>query len=156
MNISNSLNAILDSKEFEAMFGNVDPEGIMMSDTAIKEQRKSYQAGLNEVIDRQQVCANFAIYQDKVGMATRAIAIYPYKKSIASEKTIKIDDIFVFNGLVGCVVGLNDSESRRSGQDTRAHIVYANGTESHLLLSSLAAKTYKDQNYIVKFEDCRS
>ena len=111
--------------------------------------RKSYQKSEGELTAKQEKCVNFSDYQDLIGQAHASIQQKGYSKANKTESTLKTGDILVANGIVGVIVAINDSEHRNSGQTKRAHIVYANGTENHLLLSSVIANSYKENSCFV-------
>lgn len=114
--------------------------------------RNSYNKGDSEITATHTPCKNFDDYQKLIDDAQIKMQQKGFKKGTISEKQIKTGDVFVSQGLVNIVVAINDSEYRNSGQNKRAHVVYANGTESHLLLSSIVANTYKDNSYYVVFD----
>lgn len=120
--------------------------------------RKGYVAGDNEITARQSVCPNFNSYKSIIEEATRNISTLEHIKAQTSENDIAVGDVYIFNGLVAVVVAINESEHRNSGQKYRAHLVYANGTESKLLFSSLAAKSRQPHSYKVNFikSSCQS
>ncbi len=139
-----------------------DPSGIIMSEERQKEfygsrqnsaARNGYDKGENEITARQSVCKDFAKYQILLDNAEREMNNKGYSRSTIAESDIRVGHIFVSKGLLGVVVAINDSEHRNSGQDKRAHMVYANATESHLLLSSVISNTYKDNSYFVKINE---
>lgn len=109
--------------------------------------RKGYVAGEGELTATQAVCQNFHSYEQILAAATEVITSGNHRKIVAHASAIAAGDIFVFNGIVAIVADIRASEERSSGQKHRAHVVYANGTESHLLLSSLVSKTYKPNCY---------
>lgn len=113
--------------------------------------RASYNAKSGEITAKQKVCADFKLYEPIINRALSDIAGLPYSQAATKEDRISVGDIFVLSGMVACVVAVNKSEDRNSGQKFRAHLVYSNGTESKLLFSSLVSATHKTNSYLVKF-----
>jgi hypothetical protein len=113
--------------------------------------KASYNAIDGELTARQEACSDFKTYKPIINKALVDLKSLPYNQDFAKERDISVGDILILNGVLACIVAINKSESRASGQKYRAHLVYANETESKLLLSSLVAATHKPNSYLVKF-----
>lgn len=113
--------------------------------------KSRYEAMAGELTARQEVCFDYEAYKPMVDKALNDMKTLPYTQSYAKESRVSVGDVFVLNGVVACVVAINTSEKRASGQKYRAHLVFANRTESKLLFSSLVAATHKPNSYLVKF-----
>ena len=158
--IDDILNELMNDDPFGLLDDNYDPQGIVVSKERYEElygkrsttQRNGYQAADGEVTAKQQVCSNFSEYEHLILKAQNDMKTRSFDRAVAVENEIAIGDVVVFKGLLGVVVAMNESEQRNSGQKYRAHIVYANGTESHLLLSTVVSNCYKDISYLVKFK----
>lgn len=152
-NSINNLNDIFNSNTFATMFNGVDGSSMIVNQDLDKNlDRTSFVASKSEAHNHQRVCHDFEDYQYKLEKALSDIQCKPYKKVTTKESDIKIDDVFVFTGIIGCVVALNKSEDSNTGQSIKAHVVYMNGTESHISLASLVLMTQKHNNYLVRFE----
>lgn len=145
------LEDIFNDDEFGLLNMDDDVEGLFVSADHYKSStRNGYVAGDGELITRQMACADFHLYKQALIDATLLIKSTKFTKGTSLASTIAVGDVFVFDGLVAVIVAINESEKRNSGQKYRAHVVYANGTESKLLFSSVVAKTHKPNNYLVK------
>lgn len=113
--------------------------------------KAQYEAMDGELTARQEACFDFESYKPIIDKALEDIRTIPYTQIHAKESGISVGDVFVLNGVTACVVAINISEKRASGQKYRAHLVFANRTESKLLFSSLVSATQKPNSYLVKF-----
>lgn len=147
---------------FGSIAADFDPQGILMTPEQYEEKyggekanRNKYHALDGEITAVQQVCHNYADYEHLINKALSDTTTLDYHKTCARKNDIVIGSVVVFKGVLGVVVDINASEERSSGQSSRAHIVFANKTESHLLLSTIVSNTYKDFSYLVQFyENC--
>lgn len=112
--------------------------------------RNGYVAAEGELVAKQAVCHDFHLYEDSINSAIAFIGRGAFDKVAAQVSTIAVGSIFVFEGLVAIVVDINEAEERNSGQQYRAHVVYANGTESKLLFSTVVSKSHKPNSYLVR------
>ena len=68
-------------------------------------------------------------------------------RAFNTEKQIKAGEFFLLQGQLVYVANIGEWEERTSGyKDARLHLVYENGTESNLLLRSLASSLWGDEN----------
>jgi len=64
----------------------------------------------------------------------------------ANEQEISAGDFFILNGILVYVAELNDPHIRNGRPDARLRCIFDNGTESDMLLRSLASQLYSDRN----------
>lgn len=64
----------------------------------------------------------------------------------ANEQEIETGDFFILDGIVVYVAEMNDVHIRNGRRDARLRCIFDNGTESDMLLRSLASRLYSDQN----------
>ena len=107
---------------------------------------KVKEASSPDYIARRKPCENFEEFenlfkqcQEEIAMGRRRLS--PFKQ----EKHIKTGRFFVLKGVLLYVAGEGERESG-SGEkyNARLHCIFENGTESDMLLRSLAAELYKD------------
>ena len=151
------------SNDVLGIFDNIDPQGILMTPEqheakygGSKKSRNKYHAIDGEITAVQQVCRDYADYAHIIDKAINDVNTIDYQKTVATKSDIIVGSVVVFKGLLGVVVALNASEARSSGESFRAHIVFANETESHLLLSTVSTNTYKDFSYLVRFNNSQA
>ena len=76
-------------------------------------------------------------------LASKTKKMRPFK----SERQIKPSTFFILQGMMVYVVTMGEMELRNFGNfNARLYCVFENGTESHMLLRSLAAALWKDDN----------
>lgn len=76
-------------------------------------------------------------------MASKKKKLRPFK----SERQIKQSSFFILQGMMVYVVTMGEKELRNFGNfNARLYCVFENGTESNMLLRSLAAALWKDEN----------
>lgn len=154
----NSLEDIFNDDVLGIFDDNYDPQGIIMTNDQYQEKygrscsgRKSYQALDGELTAVQKVCKDYSSYEHLINKALSDIETRSYQKTVATKNDIKIGSVVVFKGVLGVVVDINESENRNSGPSFRAHIVFSNKTESHLMLSTVVSNTYKEMSYLVRY-----
>lgn len=154
-----SLDDIFKDEMFLEMFDDFDNAGIMLTDEGNQlkygghydlSSRKPYDQSEGELTAKQEKCADFDKYKAEIDQVQSDMANHGYSQTRKTECDITTGNAFVSNGLMGVIVAINDSEKRNSGQTKRAHVVYSNGTESHPLLSSIVATTYKPNSYFIE------
>ena len=101
-----------------------------------------------EHIARRKPCKEFdqfeAIFKHvSVELKSGAKKTVPFK----SERQIRPETMFILQGMIVLVAGQGKWEKRKFGNyNARLYCVFDNGTESHILLRSLAAALWKDEN----------
>ncbi len=91
-------------------------------------------------------CKNFAQFepifiQAHADLAQKKKRLIPFE----SELQVKKGEIFVLQGLLVYIAKAGERERKNFGNfNARLHCVFENGTESHMLLRSLAAAFWKD------------
>lgn len=71
----------------------------------------------------------------------------------ANEQQIKKGDFFVLKGVLTYVASVGEKEIRNKKTDARLHCIFENGTESDMLLRSLARELYKDGKRVTIHQD---
>jgi len=71
----------------------------------------------------------------------------------ANEQQIHQGDFFVLKGILTYVASVGEKEIRNKKTDARLHCVFENGTESDMLLRSLARELYKNGRRVTVHED---
>ncbi len=104
-------------------------------------------ANVPEYIAKRRRCAEFEQFeplfkQVHTGLATKK------KKMVAftSDKQIAPNTFFILQGSLVYVATVGEWEKRKHHNDARLYCIYENGTESHVLLRSLAGSLWKDEN----------
>jgi len=140
---ASSLNDILDSDPFGLLSIDAEAESIFdmthVSETEEKERP--------EEIAKRTVCDDFYRFERLFNEVRKDIRngnaeTVPFKK----ESQIDEGDMFILNGMI-CIADQVGKESVGAGTkfNPRLRVVFDNGTESNLLLRSLARALYKDE-----------
>ena len=99
-------------------------------------------------IAKRKLCEEFEQFEAKfrqvnAELNSGAKKTIPFK----SERQIRPETMFILQGMVVFVAGQGNWEKRKFGNyNARLYCVFDNGTESHMLLRSLAAALWKDEN----------
>lgn len=154
-----SIEDILNDPDFDSITGwDSDHQNILIDESSpmhpvnTRKNRKGYQGFEGEITDRNKRCHDFDKHEAKINALYQKMNNTPYDKVKLTKQNIQIGTALVFNGLLGMIVDVVDSENRKSGQNKRVRIVFGNGNESNLLISSFVSKFQDFKNYGVKFQ----
>jgi len=112
----------------------------------LKNVRKT--SAQSEENARRKPCKEFSQFEPifkhaQDGLASKKRKIIPFK----SESQIELDTVFVVQGMLVHVANIGNKKRKNFGNfNARLYCVFENGTESHMLLRSLAASLWKDEN----------
>ena len=101
-----------------------------------------------DYVAKRKPCKDFEKFeplfkQPHSDLASKKKEVRPFK----SERQIKSSTFFILQGMMVYVVTMGEKELRNFGNfNARLYCVFENGTESHMLLRSLAAALWKDDN----------
>jgi hypothetical protein len=107
-----------------------------------------------DYIAQRKACQNFQQYehlfkQCQADLVSGKRNVMPF----AHEQQIHQGDFFVLKGVLTYVVSVGEKEIRNGKTDARLYCVFENGTESDMLLRSLARELYKDGRRVTIHED---
>lgn len=92
-------------------------------------------------------CPDFANFKPLFDACAAELASGSRKAlRFVNEQDINAGDWFILNGVIVYVAEVNDPHVRYGRKDARLRCIYDNGTESELLLRSLARHLYKDES----------
>lgn len=101
----------------------------------------------SDFITRAIECQDFEQFESRVfSVAREALAagrLQPYKFNGSTR--IFAGDIFVLKGALTYVADITQAQIRNGKRNARLRVIFANGTESELLASSLASAMYNDK-----------
>jgi hypothetical protein len=109
--------------------------------------RSSAEKRAAEEIATQQPCKDFDHFAPLFEKAQRELKSGERQaRPFAKEASIRTGDFFILSGQMVYVAGIGEYfKGSNGGQDARMRVIYANGTESDLLLRSLQRALYKDE-----------
>jgi hypothetical protein len=99
-----------------------------------------------EIADRT-VCSDFEQFKPLIDRAAANLkaGLLQARPIVAGDRSVEQGDCFVLDGLVAYVAEVGAPLKKTAGElDSRLRVVYANGTESNLLLRSLQRAFYND------------
>lgn len=143
--IINSLDDIFNSDDL-GIFDNIHSE-ILVSDSQINS-RNTYDQYDDEEIATRFECKDFYKFETTFERISQAIQTGAFTKTnFSSVKDISIGSVFVLNGILCYVADIYQAENRKNERNQqRLRLVFANGTESNMLIRSLATAQYKYEN----------
>ncbi len=143
------INTIDDVLEYDAL-GLLSVDSPSESDASdiftLKNVPKSSDAP--DYVAKRKPCEEFERFdplfkQIHAGLASRKKALKPF----ASEHQIRRGEFFILQGMMVYVANIGNWEKKNFGNvNARLYCVFENGTESNMLLRSLAAAFWKDEN----------
>lgn len=141
----NSLDDIFNSDDL-GLFDNIHSE-ILVSGSQLNS-RNTYDQYDDEEIATRFECKDFYKFEATFERISQAIQTGAFTKTnFSSVKDINIGSVFVLNGILCYVADIYQAENRKNERNQqRLRLVFANGTESNMLIRSLATAQYKYEN----------
>jgi len=118
----------------------------------LKHIRKSPAAP--DYIAERKPCSHFHQFEDLFKHCQAALASGKRKLlPFANEQQIEAGDFFVLKGVLTYVAAVGQKELINGKTNARLYCIFENGTESDMLLRSLARELYKDGKRVTTHED---
>lgn len=137
--VINSIDDIFDDDDF-GLLGEAED-----SIFKIKHVKKSLT--MPKTVARREKCENFDEYEDLFKECHAKIQSgYLKLTKFVGEQQIQKGEFFVLNGVMCYVSEMGEREKKGGKVNARLHLVFENGTESNMLLRSLATELYKDES----------
>lgn len=135
---------------------NDDDMGILTdwSDSIFDLQNIPKEVVIPDYVAQRKPCKNFNNYehifrQCHADLASAKRQLIPF----AMEQQIDQGDFFVLKGILTYVAKVGEKENINGKTNARLHCIFENGTESNMLLRSLACALYKDGRRVTVHKD---
>ena len=142
-----SINDILrmDSQGLLAQLGGINSSLLAHTDNRSILDRASPDQFSDELVAKRKICEDFDKFSPIFSLIHEAMRIKQYHKAaFSSVKDIREGSVFVLNGLVCYVASIYQAETRKNERNQqRLRLIFANGTESNMLIRSLASAQYR-------------
>jgi hypothetical protein len=100
-----------------------------------------------KTVARRERCKNFEKYEELFKRCHAKVhSGYLEMTKFVGEQQIQKGEFFVLNGVMCYVADMGEREKKGGKVNARLHLVFENGTESNMLLRSLATELYKDES----------
>jgi hypothetical protein len=100
-----------------------------------------------KTVARRERCKNFEEYDDLFKSCHAKVQSgYLEMTKFVGEQQIQKGEFFVLNGVMCYVADMGEREKNSGKVNARLHLIFENGTESNMLLRSLATELYKDES----------
>jgi hypothetical protein len=97
-------------------------------------------------IARRKRCANFDRYVDLFKSCHMDLKSgEKVRQKFTGEQQIQKGQFFILNGVMCYVADVGEKEVKKGKVNAKLHLIFENGTESGMLLRSLARELYKDE-----------
>lgn len=111
----------------------------------IKHVKKSLT--MPKTVARRERCENFDEYEKLFKICHAKVhSGYLEMTRFVGEQQIQQGEFFVLNGVMCYVADMGEREKKGGKVNATLHLVFENGTESNMLLRSLATELYKDES----------
>ena len=99
----------------------------------------------DELVAKRKICEDFEKFSPIFTLIHESMRTKQYHKTaFSSVKDIREGSVFVLNGLVCYVASIYQAETRKNERNQqRLRLIFANGTESNMLIRSLASAQYR-------------
>lgn len=135
----------LSDDDLLAELGVAEPEQIDI--TVLEHVRPRAETRVVDEVAERAACADFDDFQPLFEKAERELK-EGIRKTLrfGRDASIEQGNFFILGGQMTYVAGVGDTIKAPNGEkDARLRVIYANGTESNLLLRSLQRALYKDE-----------
>lgn len=142
----NTIDDVLDDDPFGLLEDDVSDETDPNDIFTLRNVPKSID--MPDYIAKRKPCEVFGKFeplfkQIQADLASRKKVM----KSFTSERQIALGEFFILQGMMVYVANVGKKEMRNFGNvNARLYCIFENGTESNMLLRSLAAALWKDEN----------
>lgn len=135
----------MDSQGLLAQLGGINSSLLAHTDNRSILDRASPDQFSDELVAKRKICEDFDKFSPIFSLIHEAMRIKQYHKAaFSSVKDIREGSVFVLNGLVCYVASIYQAETRKNERNQqRLRLIFANGTESNMLIRSLASAQYR-------------
>lgn len=141
----------MDSQGLLSKLGGIDSSLLVQTDNRSILDRASPDQFTDELVAKRKICEDFDKFSPIFSLIHEAMRTKQYHKTaFSSVKDIREGSVFVLNGLVCYVASIYQAETRKNERNQqRLRLIFANGTESNMLIRSLASAQYRhdDNSY---------
>jgi len=107
-----------------------------------------------DFIAQREPCPDFDRFEPLFKACQRDLRVGKRQlRPFANEQQIEAGHFFVLRGVMAYVAAVGEKESRGGKYNARLRLIFENGTESDMLLRSLAAELYKDGRRVTAHGD---
>lgn len=119
---------------------------LLMDSSGIFEVREQLQpkAAPDYVADRQR-CPDFERFVPLLDEVRQAVAKGIRKPQPFRQERVEVGEFFVLKGQLIYVASMHDEHERNGRLDSRLRVIFDNGMESNLLMTSLVRRLYEDK-----------
>lgn len=141
---------LLETKEISSVddIFNDDDLGLLKDDSEsiFKIRHVPNKIDMPESIARRKPCKEFNLYEHLfVECKSELEAGIREARSFSGEQQIKQGHFFILHGVMVYVAEVGEKETKNRKVNARLKLIFENGTESNMLLRSLATELYKDE-----------
>mgnify|MGYP003615029097 CR=1 FL=1 len=135
----------MDSQGLLAQLGDIDSSLLAKTYNRSILDRASPDQFSDELVAKRKICEDFDKFSSIFTLIHESMRTKQYHKTaFSSVKDIREGSVFVLNGLVCYVASIYQSETRKNERNQqRLRLIFANGTESNMLIRSLASAQYR-------------
>ena len=135
----------MDSQGLLSKLGGIDSSLLIQTDSRLILDRASPDQFSDELVAKRKVCDEFEKFAPIFTLIHEAMRTKQYHKTaFSSVKDIREGSVFVLNGLICYVASIYQAETRKNERNQqRLRLIFANGTESNMLIRSLASAQYR-------------
>lgn len=138
----------MDSQGLLSKLGGIDSSLLVQTDNRSILDRASPDQFTDELVAKRKICEDFDKFSPIFSLIHESMRTKQYHKTaFSSVKDIREGSVFILNGLVCYVASIYQAETRKNERNQqRLRLIFANGTESNMLIRSLASAQYRHDN----------
>lgn len=107
-----------------------------------------------DYVAQRKPCKNFKVYEEQFKDCQAELKAERRKLlTFANEQQIEVGKFYVLSGVLLLVAEVGERFEKKGRWNNRLRLIFENGTESDMLLRSLASQLYKDGKRVTELDD---
>lgn len=107
-----------------------------------------------DYVAQRKPCKDFKVYEEQFQNCQKELKAEKRRLlPFANEQQIEVGKFYVLNGILLLVVEVGERFEKKGKWNNRLRLIFENGTESDMLLRSLASELYKDGKRVTELDE---
>ena len=107
-----------------------------------------------DYVAQRKPCKDFKVYEEQFQNCQKELKAEKRRLlPFANEQQIEVGKFYVLGGILLLVVEVGDRFEKKGKWNNRLRLIFENGTESDMLLRSLASELYKDGKRVTELDE---
>ena len=144
--------ATIDDILDDPFFSHLEPEATDIF--TLKHVPQSKDIDSPEYVAQRKPCRDFQVYEEQFTSCQRELKAEKRKLlAFANETQIELGKFYVLGGVLLLVAEVGERFEKNGRWNSRLRLIFENGTESNMLLRSLASELYKEGKRVTELDE---